>query len=677
MKKYNTGLALFAIFACTLPDGAFAKGGIDPEVFNVANDGGRLQALSDGAKPQRLNYSNDSIWTPIENSARLILHFYPERLDMPGKSAFGQGNAETSTAVFAKALFRDEWVADMRAATDPFARRELEQRWYKRLKNMEMKPRTTIQMFWSVTLDPSRYDFSKETFPVYASGSGVVSTKTLPSPGPIRGFNCIKLDRTFDLTSVKIPRDEAEAFIARNQNNANKGSSAAIFVGMRVTVTGRNNDLAGDRSGCGLLARVESIKGFDYVMSTVSPGAQFRTWYERSDEVGVVSESNVATPFHAQDTPVDAQQEAREFRLKTIKGRVLIGPGQAPGQTPLLTDPLAIDNFASYVDFLYMGAAPELFTLPTRAQCTGNEYLSSDQRGRYFATPTGGRWLGNDEFEIKRNQQAFIDNALPQILKRAVSLPRRLIIVAKIQMPDYDFQNNGFQINALNRSAQSYGFHGRCSPASKDLGSGDYIDGFWSLPPDEAEAVLLSLSADASRPGAYNRTVFLASEVELNMLPALERSPGHLSTAFVPVIVRLISSTLYADLALSKKLYSPRIYKTKRSVLEAGLPASVKISKSHAIDLGSAPDYLKILKTEGELSARDWTNLAGQQMQRDEAYITEAQSQQRDPGATLVLDEDYTPFFPWRYPVGYYEVWTSEQRALFEQWSRMQAAALP
>ncbi len=674
MNNIAAQLILIARVACALPTPALAEAGTDPEVLNlIANSGvSGMGAMTDGASPQRINDSRLSAQIPIANFARLMLHFDPARLDVPGKAAYGHGNADTSTAGYANALFQEQWIAEMRAATDAFARGELVQRWHSRIQNMDMNPRTTIEIFWPVTLIPSRYNFTAQTFPVY--GNRPFTIKTIPVGGRGTALNCIELDRAFELAEVKIPEDEAEAFIFRNQNTVAKGNSAAVFVGLRITITGTQQPAPGDSRACTLSARVESIKGFNYIgldahrygVQSAVPGASFATWYQRSESSVVDALGNVSTPFHAQETAANAAPEARQFKLKTGKGLVLIehnGSGR-----------LAIENLATYADFLFMGAAPRVFEVPTRARCAATKYLSAEQQAPYFNATGNGQWLGDDEFEIRRYQQAFVDKGLPQLLQRAVTPPRRFLLVAQIVMPEYDFNHSGFQLNALNRNALFQGVRGPCSPAAINLGSGDYIETFWDLPPAEAEALLLSLPTERN---TNIRRVYQASEVELSMLPAVERIPGHPESAQVPVISRLVTTTLYADRDLSRALFSPRIYKTKPSILEAGLPTSAVISSSYDMDYGE-PDYLLTLKSNGELTDRQWSSLAGQQLMRDEAYANAAQSYQHSPRETLSLDEDYTPFFPWRINVTnrLYPTLTDEQRAMFQQWSRMQAAAM-
>ncbi len=683
MKHRTTNRVLLFLLASAAALQASAADSIDPAVLNLMSDGGGLTAMSDGTQPQRLTNQPRSLLIPIEQYSRLILHFYPEKLDAPGKAAFGRGNADTSTADFASALFRDEWRADTRATKDVIARRDLVQRWYKRLKSMDMNPRTTIQVFWPVTLSPAGYDFAAETFPVY--GNNGFSIKTLPAAG-----SCIQLDRTFELPSVKVPKDEADAFVARNRNTAAKGNSAAIFVAIQVTVTGRNELAPNDHRGCPLTARVDFIKGYEYVgldryrygARHANPGRQLATWYERDEKAAIGTEaSEVATPFHAQETPSAAAEEAHQFNLPTKFGLVVVGTGGSPTGKDAVNDPLARKNLETYSDFLFMGAAPELFTEPNRALCVGGKYLEKDQRERFFVTTGRGvaAWPGDDEFETKRAQQAFVSTGLPQLVKRAVSPPRRFLVVSEMRLSPYDFQNSGFMLGQLNINAMFSLLRGPCSPHIINLGSGDYIETFWSMPPSDAEAMLLGLPSSQGSIGPSVRRVYLASEVELRMLPAVERIPGDLSSAQVPVISRLVSSTLYADSELSQKLYSPKIYNTRPSVLEAGLPDTAIIGESYEFDYGVAPDFLQVLKVKGDLTANEWSRLANQQAMRDEAYNTEAIGQAHKPGAPLSLDKNYTPFFPWRFgsSAGYYHALNDGQRALFQEWSRMQAAALP
>jgi len=667
---------ILATLACAHSGAAVADSGVSPKVLNLmANKGiARMVALSDDAMPQRINNSRLSAQIPVEQFARILLHFEPERLDVPGRAAAGRGTAETSTVDFATALFTDEWTADIRGATDAFARRELTQRWHARIQNMEMNPRTTLRIFWPVTLIPSRYDFDTETFPVY--GNAPFKITDLPTGGAAGGVNCIQLDRSFELPKISVSASEAEAFISRNQNTVAKGNSAAIFVGLQITVIGMNEDSPAGRRRCDLKARVESIKGFDYVgveahgyrEQSAVPGETFGTWYQRGEDTGLDTGGDVSTPFHARETVATAAAEAKQFKLRTSKDLVLIDSSEA--------DRLALANLETYADFLFMGAAPELFTVPTRARCVANQYLSDAQKAAYFEPGHNGQWRGANEFEVKRYQQAFVDTGLPQILRRAVAPPRRFLIVNEIVMPRYDFQNNGFLLNALNPSASFAGISGPCSPDTINLGSGDYIDPFWSLPPAEAEALLLSLPPDRN---TDTRRVYLASEVELGMLPGVERIPGRLESAQVPVISRLKKTTLYADRDLRRPLFSPRIYATRTTVLEAGLPTSATISQSYAMDYGTEADMLRTLKVEGELTRQQWSSLAIQQLMRDEAYTLKATRESYRPGSTLSLDETYTPFFPWRFRAtgGLYEALTKEQKILFEQWSRMQAEALP
>jgi hypothetical protein len=688
MKHSKAVLLLIFLSVSGAAQQASAAGGIDPTVLNLMSDGSRLKAMSDGAQPKRLAEQTRSMLLPIEQFSRLVLHFYPERLDAPGKAAFGHGNADTSTAEFANALFRDEWIAETRATRDVIARRDLEQRWYKRLKNMDPNPRTTIRTFWPVTLWPARYDFAAETFPVY--GNNGFSIKNLPAAGFQRGNNCIQLDRSFELPSVKVPKGEADAFVARNRNTLAKGSSAAIFVSMQVTITGRNELSKNDYRGCPLTARVDFIRGYDYVgldrfhygVQGANPGAQFTSWYERDENAaGGAAASEVATPFHAQETPTAAAEEAHQFGLPTKFGLVVVGTGGTPTGKDTVNDPQARKNLETYTDFLFMGAAPELFTPPARAACVGGRYLPEDQRKRFFQnTSVGqGRWLGDDVFEKKRMQQAFVATGLPQLMKRSVSPPRRFLVVSEMRLPPYDFQNNGFPIGRLNTNAMFSLLRGPCSPDILHLGSGDHLETFWKVPPAQAEAIILGLPSSQSARDSGARRVYLATEIELNMLPAIERIPGDLYSSNVPVISRLLTSTLYADPELSQKLFSPKIYKTRPSVLEVGLPSSVTISESYDVDYGVAPDFLRLLRSKGDLSANEWVRLSEQQSIRDKAYNTMVLSQRPKPGAPPSFDEDYTPFFPWRFTAnaGSYNGLTDEQRLLFKKWSRMQAAALP
>lgn len=349
----------------------------------------------------------------------------------------------------------------------------------------------TLHVFFPLQLNAQAYDTAKQAFPLYSNRPFSVKNVNLGHRNvPLR---CIDLDRNFELKEFPVAAGDAEGFLNRNRDRPKPAFGATVFIGVNLTVTGKTIAKPGRPVKCKLTAQVNSIEGYEfkgmenrrYGVNTVSPGVRLTNFYARN----VSDEAQVTTPFKAQSVSEATGADAKAFELLTKNGLPLLSPRDALRGSVLLSDLDAIENLKTYADFLMLHTAPDMFKTPGVGNCFAREYPDAADYSAYFTGQgTSARWKGDNEFEIKRAQQAFYNELVPKLQNRASATPQRFLIVARINMPAYDFTHSGFRFTNLTPSANTNGFFGRCGIQQSYIRSVDWLEEFWPLAPDKAEA---------------------------------------------------------------------------------------------------------------------------------------------------------------------------------------------
>ncbi len=649
--------------------------------------------LSDDARSIFLTNTEIAQTGPSREFALLYLKYYPESLGQPNgiSRAFGPRGANPTEA-FAKYILRDDWVNLRKVRNDPPKLAAERERLWRRLKGMTDDGDDSIRVFYPVQVNVQSYDANRKNFPILANRP--ISVDRIGTGLRNFPFACIELDRKFELTEFPVAASEVARFIENNRDRIKPAVGAKVYMALMVTIVGKTEAKPGRSPQCQLKAHLDSVDGFEfkglesrrYDMNSASPGRKLVNFYTRDTAVAgqAIAEQPgrtvVTTPFRNQAVAADAPADAKEFKLRTFRGRVLLSPQDALQTSVMLPDLDMIENLKTYADFVALRTAPGMFKTPYAALCLAKHYLDPTGRSQFFTGQTGSlRWKGDNEFEKRRLQRSFYENVIPRLSQRASATPLRFLVVAQIPVPKYDFNREGFQFRTLTTQSTTQNFFGRCPNQQAYSASIDKLEEFWAISPGEAERILLSIPADPKYPGRNLRFVYLASEVELVMFEPRFIEKYENATK-MPVLFRTLSSTLYKDLALTEVLFRPVLRSPGRSVLETGIADRRPGTDTYDADLNYMGDLLVVLGEKGNLTEEQWAVLSQQQASRDYRHYQAFQlawnthvSYDRDP---YRFDTDYIPFFPANFysasPAAHpYDSLTAPQRELFKRWSKM------
>jgi hypothetical protein len=642
---------------------------------------GQFRALAAGQRP--MSDRNASILQPQVALASIFLHYYPESLETDGY-----------VEAYARLFFNKEFTTTQRSEeyrTSLFKRRSIIDGWRTRLKSMQTSETLTLNIFMPTMLNTNKYDFEAGTFPL--SHGFVLSDEARLSSG-VHDLTCLRFDRTFTLKDYAVPENKVKQFLAENRNSRMLGRGASVFVRMQIKITGKPDIEGAVQPRCKLAAEVLAIdarqyRGTEsgyYTADSARPGAIIETYFSRGVTPAPGEDSAVKVTYDKRTLPDDAPTEARAFNLETINGLIVMPP-QHGRSGWFAQKSKALAALSDYANFLSLGEYPDAYYQATPGHCMARNYLSAAEVEKYFVAGGGSAgWRGKTEFEKRRNEAAFKSEALVKLQQRAVHAPQRFMVLGESHLTEYDFDKQGFRLPFLNTTAKVETIYGDCQIGLHLLPMADQLHEFWSISPAEAEKVLNSIPVSHKAGNTNIRTIYHGTVVELVSLPSAAPRRRELGTAPQPPLrLKIISSHLYADKELTRKIYSPPIIRAAPSVLEAGMPASVVYSKAYQIEYGGTNMLSRLKSRGGNYEDWEWPQLVKQQKYRDSLYYMFMKSNYRSrdipPSEVTKIDTQYTPFFPHGMEgeeLSYQmNTMTDAQKALFRQWSKRLMLAMP
>lgn len=659
----HKALVLFLIFNASVCNADDVLQFITAGGGNAGHPYGSMLLVVDDARRDMMTETLDA------NRALSLTYLanYPETLDH-----------DNAVDDYMRRLFMDEWRAasNTPAYRNPIQRPQLMQQWRDKLKSLPKESTPTLRILVPKMMSKSRFDLATNEVPINFQ----LPPEMTVSSGATR-LRCITVDKELQVKSIPIDVNELDAFFVNNQNNRVQGRTASVLFEVVVAITGKPDIEGIARPACQLAGRVESVAAYeyrgqapDYTPETALPGPKILDYIEKTE---------VQPTFANREHPGDSAQEARDFNLYTHNGLIVLSAGGGSyGFYKDLASKESREAEAKYGQFVSIGLQPDYYTEFAPARCVTEKFLTPADYDAHF--PREGRardWLGATEFEQRRVEKSFEDNALPKLTAQAVELPQRYLLVAIIVLPEYDFDKGGFYFRDLNPSARRKELYTTCNAGSLNImPMSDQLHEFWSVDAGKAEAILNSIPVDQVIGNRDYRLAYLATEVELVDASSVQPKQQGAFVPQPPLSMHIVSSTLYGDEDLTQAIWSPDVINAKPAVLEVGLPANVRHSASYDIEY-RGPDLLQTLKKKGNFEEWKWIEVARQQLRRDNFYYSRMKpGSVRDVTAPPVHDTEYRPFFPEGYDKSIstygYDGLTDAQKQLFKDWANMQAQAL-
>ena len=348
-------------------------------------------------------------------------------------------------------------------------------------------------------------------------------------------------------------------------------------------------------------------------------------------------------------------------------------------------------------DLVELGLDPG--SVEDRPLCWALNHLPAAEQARYIKTDADAldapsqtfvsdrfvAWSGANEFEEAASREAFLAEAAPRLLSRAVPLPLDVIAVREMELPPYDMARSGFPLGIADLEGQGitfdtlYSYLGitnvpRLSCPAETFGFAPpavALPGLWATDPASANALVERLP---------ERKVYLAFTLRLERMPLARVVDSYAPSNRTPVWSDLVSLALYEDPGLERLIAELPIRRAATPVVLSGIPET--LPNPGPTELTDETLALVILRDHGDvLSPEAWRTLMLQQAEADAAYHRREWS--RDVGLSLQqgTSEDYAadhvPFFPAGFTAGFTARFTPEMITAFKDWATARAAALP